>query len=166
MDSAAVTVAARTTVAAAPSDVFELVGDLDRHGDLTDRGLRILTLDGPRGRRTGGVVELRGPAGLTRLARTRVRGAEPHARLWGTAETADGARALLEWRFRPQDGRTDVEVRLDVQAANRRDRMLLRLGGRAWLRARLRAALDRLAHAAARGPHLGPPARPVPTSRV
>jgi hypothetical protein len=144
MDSPDVSIAARTTIAAEASDIFGLLGDLDRHRDLTDQGMRILSLQGPRGRRTGGLVELRGPVGLTRLARTRVQGAEPHSRLWGTAETIDGARASLEWRVRPESDRTDVEVRLDVRAGGWKDRTLLHLGGRAWLRARLHAALDRL----------------------
>jgi Polyketide cyclase / dehydrase and lipid transport len=145
-----VSIAARATIAAAPGDVFELLGDLERHRDLTDHAMRILSLHGPPGRPTGGLVELRGPVGLTRLARTRLQGAEPHTRLWGTAETTDGARARLEWRVRPQGDGTHVEARLDVQARTWTDRTLLRLGGRAWLRARLRAALDRLAQNATR----------------
>jgi hypothetical protein len=144
MDSPDLSIAAGTTVLAAAADVFALLVDLDRHGELTDQGMRILSLQGPPGRRTGGLVELRGPGGLRRLARTRVQGAEPYSRLWGTAETADGARACLEWRVRPQGDRTHVEVRLDLRARRWRDRILLHLGGRAWLRARLRAALDRL----------------------
>jgi Polyketide cyclase / dehydrase and lipid transport len=138
-------IAASTTVRATGSDVFALLGDLDRHRELTDRGMRIVSLKGPPGRRTGGLVELRGPFGVTRLARTEVQGAEPRSRLWGSAETAGGARAVLEWRVRPLGEGTRVEVRLDVHAPGWRDRTLLRLGGRVWLRARLRAALDRLA---------------------
>lgn len=152
MRSPAVSVAARASIAAAPSDIFGLLGDLDRHRDLTDHGMRILDLHGPPGRRTGGLVELHGPVGLTRVARTRVRGAEPHSRLWGTAETEDGARASVEWRVRPQGDITHVAVRLDVRARKWRDRILLHLGGRAWLRARLLAALDRLSGAAAAAP--------------
>ena len=144
MDSSATSVGAGTTIAARPVDVFDLLGDLDRHRDLADRGMRILSLQGPPGRRTGGLVELRGPVGLTRLARTRVRGAEPHSRLWGTAETPDGARAFVEWRVKPQGDRTHVEVRLDVRARTWKDRILLHLGGRTWLRSRLRSALDQL----------------------
>jgi hypothetical protein len=138
-------VAARTTVAATSTDVFDLLGDLDRHRDLTDAGMRIRSLEGPLGARTGGVVELRGPAGLSRLARTYVGGVESNSLLWGTAETADGARALIEWQLSPCGDCTIVEVRLEVRADSWKDRALLRFGGRAWLRARLRSALDWLA---------------------
>jgi hypothetical protein len=85
--------------------------------------------------------------GVRRLARTRIEGAEPHSHLWGTAET-EGARALVHWRLEPHADRTRVEVRLDVELRTWKDRTLLRLGGRAWLGARLRAALDRLAQIA------------------
>lgn len=145
MPSPAASVAAQATIAADPADVFDLLGDLERHRDLTDGGLRIVNFEGPPGRRTGGLVELRGPVGLTRLARTQVGGAEANSRLWGTAETTDGARAFLEWQVRPKGEDTQVEVRLDVRDCGWRDRTLLRLGGSAWLRARMRAALARLA---------------------
>jgi hypothetical protein len=98
-------------------------------------------------------VELHGPIGLKRLARTRVGGAEPHSRLWGTAHTADGARASLEWRVRADGELTHVEVRVDLRPSRWRDRVLLHLGGRAWLRSRLRAALHRLADACDARPH-------------
>ena len=101
MDRAPMSLAARATIDAAPAEVFELLGDLDRHRDLADHGMRILELDGAPGRRTGGLVELRGPVGLKRLARTSVGGAEPPFRLWGTAQTPEGASALIEWRVRP-----------------------------------------------------------------
>jgi Polyketide cyclase / dehydrase and lipid transport len=145
MRDPAASIAARATIAAPPAAIFRLLGDLDRHGDLTDHGMQILVLHGPPGGRTGGLVQLRGPMGVTRLARTRLRGAQAHSRLWGTAETTEGARAVLEWRVEPRGEDTHVEVRLDVQARTFRDRALLALGGRAWLGARLRAALERLA---------------------
>ncbi len=149
MDSAAVSVAAGATIDARAEDVFDVLGDLDRHRDLADDGLQILDLEGARGRRTGGLVELRGPVGLKRLARTSVGGAEPPFRLWGTARTTDGACALMEWRVKPEGERTHVEVQLDVRPRTWSDRTLLSLGGRAWLRNRLDAALDRLAQSVA-----------------
>jgi hypothetical protein len=45
---------------------------------------------------------------------------------------------------KPQGDRTHVEVRLDVRARTWKDRILLHLGGRTWLRSRLRSALDQL----------------------
>jgi len=137
--------AADAVVGARAAEIFPLLCDLDRHHDLTDGGMRILRLEGQRGRRTGGLVELRGPLGIRRLVRTRVSGAEPGRRLWGTAETEHGARAHVEWRLRPHDAEsTAVQVRIEVEASNWPERMLLALGGRAWLRARMRAALRRV----------------------
>jgi hypothetical protein len=143
-DRAAV-LAADTVLGARPAEIFPLLCDLDRHHQLTDGGMRILELEGQRGRRTGGLVELRGPLGIKRLVRTQVRGAEPASRLWGTAVTQQGARAHVEWRLQPFDtDRTAVEVRIAVEATNWPERLLLLLGGRAWLRARMRAALRQM----------------------
>lgn len=137
--------AADTVLGARPAEIFPLLCDLDQHHHLTDGGMRILRLHGRRGRRTGGLVELRGPLGIKRLVRTEVRGAEPATRLWGTAVTEQGARAHVEWRLRPCEGdRTAVEVRLEVEASSWPERLLLLLGGRTWLRARMRAALRRM----------------------
>ena len=137
--------AADTVLGAPPAEVFPILGDLDRHHHLTDGGMRILRLEGPRGRRTGGLVELRGPLGIKRLVRTEVSGAEAGTRLWGTAVTEQGARAHVEWRLEPFDrDRTSVEVRIAVEATSWPERLLLLLGGRRWLRARMRAALRRM----------------------
>jgi hypothetical protein len=137
--------AADAVLGARPAEIFPLLCDLDQHHHLTDAGMRIISLDGQRGRRTGGLVELRGPLGIKRLVRTEVRGAEPTRRLWGTAVTEQGARAHVEWRLQPCDGdRTAVEVRIEVEATTWAERLLLVLGGRSWLRARMRAALRRM----------------------
>jgi hypothetical protein len=69
--------AARTS-AATPTDVFDLLSDLDRHRDLTSARMRIRSLEGPPGARTGAVVDLHGPAGLRRLTHTSI-GGEKHA---------------------------------------------------------------------------------------
>ena len=46
MGNQALSVAAGTTIAAAPSEIFDLLANLDRHRDLTDHGMRILELQG------------------------------------------------------------------------------------------------------------------------
>src|SRR3954469_20335582 len=120
---------ADAVVGAPPSQIFPLLCDLDRHHHLTDGGMRIVRLDGERGRRTGGLVELRGPMGIKRLVRTRVAGAEPGRRLWGTAVTDRGAKAHVEWRLRPCDeDRAAVQVRIEVEASTWPERVLLALG--------------------------------------
>ena len=136
-------------VVAAPSDrVFRFLADLDRHRALTDGGIEILDLEGPAGARTGGTVELRGPAGLVRRARTQVAGADA-GRLWGTAVTEHGTEAQLEWSIAPGRDGTAVAVRMRVSPNHWSDRLLLRLGGRRWLARRLEAAVGRLAATAA-----------------
>ncbi|HEX8742192.1 MAG TPA: SRPBCC family protein [Thermoleophilaceae bacterium] len=130
----------------APADrVFGFLADLDRHRALTDGGIQILDLDGPAGARTGGTVELRGPAGLTRRARTHVEGADDHGRrLWGRAVTEHGTEAELEWSLAPRRHGTAVTVQMRVRPRHWPDRLLLRLGGRRWLVRRLAAAIGRL----------------------
>src|SRR4029079_17256442 len=117
---------------------------LDRHRLLTDNGMRIVHLDGPPGRRSGGLVELRGPLGLRRTARTRVGGAEFPTQLWGAAETPCGSRADLRWRLKPGEDGTRVRIEVEIDPG-RRDSWLPTVGGRRWLRRRLDIALRRLA---------------------
>jgi len=137
-------ISARGHVRERPQAVYARLADLDEHRHLVDAGMRILALDGPAGRRSGGLVELRGPAGLRRVARTRVKGAEPGRRLWGTATTTDGTEAELEWRLHPHEAGTEVEIELRLRSQSPRDRLLLRMGGERWLRQRLAAAIARL----------------------
>lgn len=139
-----VLIRARGHVPLARDATFALLADLDRHRELTDAGMTILSLDGPAGARTGGTVVLHGPAGLTRRARTRVDGAHPPGWMHGRAVTTDGTEAALEWLLEPRGGGTDVEVRMHVAPVGWRDRWLLAAGGRLWLSRRLRTALGRL----------------------
>jgi hypothetical protein len=136
-------IVARDEVGAPAALILRVLADLDAHRQLTDGGMEIVQLHGPRGRRTGGIVELRGPAGIRRRAVTCVQGAEP-GRLWGKATTSNGTEAQLEWLVEPADDATAVEVRLRLSAQHWADRLLLRIGARQWLHARLSAALERL----------------------
>ena len=136
-------IVARDEVRAPAERVLRVLADLDAHRELTDSSMEILQLHGPRGRRTGGVVELRGPAGIKRRAVTQVQGAEA-GRLWGKATTSNGTEAELEWLVQPTDAATTVEVRLRLRPEHWADRLLLQLGAKHWLRGRLSAALTRL----------------------
>ena len=143
--SQATTIRAEGRVPMARERVFGLLSDLDNHRALTDRGIEILALDGPAGARVGGTVELRGPVGLTRTARTRVEGAEFPDRLWGTAVTTNGTEAALEWSLRATAEGTLVAVQVRLRPRHWSDRLLLRAGGGRWLLRRLTAAIGRLA---------------------
>lgn len=139
-------IAATADVPAAADDVFGLVADLDRHVLLTDHRMQILHLDGPVGARSGGVIELRGPLGLRRRARTRVGEATFPSRLTGTARTESGSRAVLRWRLEPSAGGTRVRAELEIEATPF-DRLLMLCGGRRWLAQLLRDAVLRLPEA-------------------
>ncbi len=143
-DGIASTVRAGGRVPLPREQTWRLLADLDRHHALIDSGMTILALDGPRGARTGGLVELRGPLGLRRRAQTKVEAAKHPRWLAGTAATPSGTRASLEWYLRASPHGTRVDVELQITPATRRDRLLLALGARPWLRRRLRAAVDRL----------------------
>ena len=138
-------------VPAPPAAVFERLADLDAHDGLAAPHIRVLDLHGPRGRRTGGLVELCGPLGVRLRARTRVRSAEFPRELGGTLDTASATRATLHWRLAPEPGRTAVTAELCVDPAPAH-RVLLALGGRVWLRRRLATAIDRLMVSSGSGP--------------
>ena len=150
--SGTVRVQSRGRIAASCEDAFVLLSDLDRHRLLTDAGIAILSLEGPPGARRGGTVELRGPAGLRRRARTEVQGAQHPRRLWGVATSDTGSVASLEWLLSPAGDGATVEARLHVTPRHWRDRLLLSLGGRWWLKGRLHAAIGRLGAIYATGP--------------
>jgi len=63
-----------------------------------------------------------------------------------TAGVATGAaeRATVSWSLEPRGEGTRVRLHVGVERASLADRALLTLGGRAWLRRRLAAALARL----------------------
>ena len=148
----ATTIRVAGTVPAPPEAVFSKLIDLDAHPRLAWPHIEIEDLHGPLGARTGGVVRLNGPLGVRIRARTAVGTASYARELSGTARTDTGTTGTLTWRLEPSGSQTLVTAHLTADARTLRDRCLLRLGGRRWLRRRLRTAIDRLpdrAHAEA-----------------
>jgi hypothetical protein len=75
-----------TAIVPAPAkDVFAFLADLENHWLVADRFVGVITLEGPRGARSGGVVALRGPLGLRRTEDPHPgrRRAAPHGRHGG-----------------------------------------------------------------------------------
>ena len=137
-------VRATRSVAAEAEEVFAFLADLEHHWLIADRFVDVVKLDGSPGARNGGRVRLRGPFGLRRTARTRVEVARPPEEMSGAAELSGGTVAHVRWLLRRADGRTVITLGATIENAGRLDRLLLGLGGRAWLRSRFDGALDAL----------------------
>jgi uncharacterized protein YndB with AHSA1/START domain len=136
---------AATIVPAPAGDVFAFLTDLENHWLVADRFVEVITLDGPVGARTGGMVALRGPLRLRRTARTRVRSATAPWRMAGTAEIGARTLATVRWTLDERGPETAVALAATVERAALLDRILLAAGGRRWLGRRFERTLNRLA---------------------
>ncbi len=135
--------------------MFEFLSDLRNHWRLEHRfvalgGLEGHSADGP----TGGRVRVRGPLGLSRLARTEVLGAEPPepdraGRMWGRAEIGSGTVGRVEWEISAVSAGSRVRLSACAEQASPLDRLVLLAGGGWWLRRIFVAALARLDDAVA-----------------
>jgi hypothetical protein len=121
-------------VGASPARVFAFLEDLENHRLLTGRAVAIEELDGPPGARTGSRVQLRGPLGIRRRARTRMLDSRAPRWMIGCAEIGRGTLALISWTI--AEDRTGSRVRLEAEIGRLGvfDRVLLALGGRRWMR--------------------------------
>lgn len=134
-----------TRVVAADRDVvFRFLSDLENHWLIADRFVEVLDLDGPPGARTGGHVRIRGPLGIRRTARTQVDFARPVEEMGGSAQLGRRTSADVRWLLRPGDGTTAVTLGAHIRHAGRLDRLLLALGGTAWMRQRFAGTLRTL----------------------
>jgi hypothetical protein len=144
-------------VAVVPAErerVFAFLSDLRNHWLVADPFVDVVRLGA-----AGGVVRISGPLGLRRTTATKVTRAEPPAFIAGTAEIGARTRAQVSWLLSPRGASTTVRLVAQVEQASALDRVLLALGGRAWLERRFAGALARLAgHLGAREAALGGPA--------
>jgi uncharacterized protein YndB with AHSA1/START domain len=154
------TIEAEALIDARPEAVFDYLARLDHHWQLMDGSVEVLSLDGDGdGGPDQAVVRLHGPLGLGRTAHTQVLEAERPKLLRGRASIgrrSDGGRVTegeVTWTLEQTGAeRTRVHLSATVLSASLADRVVLALGGRAWMQARFRAALSRLV-AQARAPH-------------
>ena len=132
-------VVASARVQATPERIYAVLADLREHWRLAGLWVDPLELG-----TDGGLVRIHGPLGIRRTVRTRVVRLDPPELLAGEAELG-ATRAAVAWTLRAEGDTTRVTLRADVVTAGARDRVLLALGGRAWMRAQFRATLKRLA---------------------
>jgi uncharacterized protein YndB with AHSA1/START domain len=149
--SVAGAIEAEAVVPAEPEAVFDYLARLDNHWRLMDGSVDVVSLDGDGDRGPDrAVVRLHGPLGVRRTVHTRVLEVQRPRLLRGRAgigRHADGGRVTegeVVWTLEPDGDGTRVRLCAAVRCASASDRVILALGGRAWLRARFRAALERL----------------------
>jgi hypothetical protein len=129
-------------VPAAPEAVFRFLSELDNHWLLADRWIEVVRLEDNG---DGGHVRIRGPLGLQRTARTIVVDSTADQVIHGTAELSGGTVARIAWHLNEDVGGTSVRLSGEVERAAPLDRLLLWLGGAAWMRGRFERILGTLA---------------------
>jgi len=131
-------------VAVDADEVFAFLANLENHWQIADRFVEVVDLAGPPGARHGGRVRIRGPLGMRRTATTRVEFARPLQEMGGSARMSGGTLAYVRWLLRPADGHTLVTLGATIQRTTPFDRLLLRLGGLAWMQRRFEGTLRTL----------------------
>ena len=132
-------------VPAGREEVFAFLADLENHWLITDRFVRVVSLDGNAGARTGGQVRIRGPLGLGRTARIRLEAARPPDELVGSVRIGDRTRAEVRWALEDLGDGTSVALASRLLTASPVDRALWAAGGRGGMRRRLQRAVRGLA---------------------
>jgi uncharacterized protein YndB with AHSA1/START domain len=141
-------------VPATPEEVFDFLSDLANHWRLMDRDVDVLELDGTPPDQA--IVRLRGPLGVRRTVHTRVTAVRNPRLIIGVAELGEGTRARVSWTLAARLGETRVRLAAEVEHVSGLDRVLLALGGRAWLERRFAFGLGRLAQRFATPPTTPP----------
>jgi hypothetical protein len=141
------TASAERDIAAPADTLFAYLADLERHWELADRFIEVVSLERPSdgGPARGGVVRMRGPLGIRRAARTRVVEADSPTRLAGSAEVGSTT-ARVSWTLQPDGDHTRMRLEAMVEHASPLDRAVLALGGRRWPERRFAAILATLEH--------------------
>jgi uncharacterized protein YndB with AHSA1/START domain len=134
-------VEASVVIPAPAQELYERLSVLENHWDLADRWVEVVSLNGGG---DGGVVELRGPFGLSRTFRTTVNRLDPPRLIEGTARIGQDTVGRVSWTLAGGGDGTEVTLRAQLVTASAPDRAIWNLGGRQWLEGRLRATLERL----------------------
>jgi Polyketide cyclase / dehydrase and lipid transport len=163
-----ITISARTRMRVDAADAFAFLASPCNHRRLQVVGIRLLALDDERGGGlAGGVFALEGPAGIRRIARTRVTLCQPPHRLAGSARLDSGTEAHVSWTLRPAgEHAVDVELTAVLGPIAAGDRLALALGGRRWARDRFTRTLHRLAGEVQHAPLAICSARRAPAGRA
>jgi len=121
--------------------VFAFLADLRNHWRLSRRFAELAVLDGDA---AGARVRIRGPLGLSRVARTRVLELDEPVSLAGRADIGRGTVGLVRWDISGDGAGSLVTLSARVERASRVDRSILAVGGRRRLQRIFAEALEQL----------------------
>ena len=128
-----------------PRDVFQILGDISKHGALACRAIELVDVSQDGNGRMLGVIDLRGPFGIHRRIAMREVVRQSPTFIWGVAASNTGSLADVRWELeRASDLRTRVSLSVQPVKVGLVDRSLLVVGGRLMLSGVLRNTLKRL----------------------
>jgi hypothetical protein len=140
-------------VPAPREDLFAFLSALENHWALAGRWIQVVSLDRSVGA-TGGRVRISGPLGLHRTAVTRVEAVAAPRELTGTAQIGSTV-ADVSWTLTARgSAATEVALSTTIVRASALDRLLLFLGGAAWMRRLLAGTIAQLGERFASEPAL------------
>ena len=125
--------------------MYAFLADLRNHWSLSRRFAVLEQLDGDG---AGGHVRIRGPFGLSRIARTRVVSATEPRELHGRAQIGGRTVGTVRWQIEPVAGGSRVSLTARVERASLLDRAILAVGGTVWLQRVFAEALVQLGRVA------------------
>jgi hypothetical protein len=147
-------IAATGEIPAPRETVFGFLASLENHAALGNGSVELLSLRRRAGRASEAVVRLRGPLAIRRTAWTAILGIRASESIYGRASVGPRTRAFIAWRIECAPHGSTVSLRVIVERVSLRDRLVLALGGRWWLRRRFTSTLRCLSHQLALGPAL------------
>jgi hypothetical protein len=140
-------ICARRPLPVGRDEAFAFLSRPHNHRRLVTDRIAIRELDvSSDGTLRGARMVLRGPLWLRRAARTRVVSFRSPAHLAGTARIGSGTEVKVRWDLeRAGAGTTVAALSATVTRLALTERILLAVGGRAWVRRLFDATLERLA---------------------
>lgn len=135
-------VSSRRHVAADTERAFGLIVDLDADSGFAPGRLDVAAAGQGDGGQSGRRIVLHGPGGVSRTVETEVLVVRGGRSLTGRAVTGTSTDATVRWEVVPAGGGTEVALTVDFGRVSPSDRLLLKLGGRQWLKATLDLVLD------------------------
>lgn len=144
---AVTSIAAERTVRVSRGELFSFLCELDNHWRLSDRFevLQVFGDDDVGG--AGALVQVRGPLGLRRTARTAVRRVTPPGSLDGVAHAGESV-AHVHWQIESRGpDLSHVSVSVQLRRMGLAEKVLFAAGARLWMRREFERILENLPRA-------------------